>query len=290
MAKFKRKLSPHERPLTGVATLLRAELSRVDKLLESGPLDALTEGQVHEVRKLSKSSRALWRLLRAVVDTAHFEWFDAYVAHAARHFAGSREQVVRMATFTRLVEGTTVAASTVARVRHFLSLVTPEHEVRSQPLPLAPALPKLDIPSKGQAKLLARALRRSYRRGRRTLDHAMKIPNDAELLHDFRKQVKYYLNQLSVLRASSKLRKRRTELHALADLLGAHHDLIDLRAYVERATPADLPVEDVSLVIALLQTRASALAAQAFVLGRSRYRRRPRSAMRRLIEESPSLR
>lgn len=81
---------------------------------------------------------------------------------------------------------------------------------------------------------LESSLRRIYRRGRKRMRAARAQPT-AENLHDCRKRVKDLWHVAQLLHPADPKRMKRLSrrAHELADLLGGHHDLSVLRAYVE---------------------------------------------------------
>jgi len=115
---------------------------------------------------------------------------------------------------------------------------------------------------------IGQGLGRVYKAGRRAFGRVRDKPNDGRL-HEWRKQVKYLLDQIDVARrlGAAKLKKRRKHSHRLADVLGEDHDLAVLNARM--AVFAD---RGVGHRIALrIEKRRSALQRAAHHLGKRLY-------------------
>lgn len=88
----------------------------------------------------------------------------------------------------------------------------------------------LSDPERGPAhEVLMDGLVRQWKKARRAYRRASREPR-AEVVHRFRKQLKYHLHQLQTFQAQGcGFRGRVRELRALAEVLGAAHDLAELQ-------------------------------------------------------------
>jgi CHAD domain len=113
--------------------------------------------------------------------------------------------------------------------------------------------------------LLGAGARRTYRRMRRAGLEA-RLETSAANLHEWRKLVKYHAAQLQLLSpaAADMLAPRRLIADRLADVLGEHHDLDQLRTALGGVALAD---DQRRRLIAAIETRCTELEAEAFQLG-----------------------
>lgn len=119
-------------------------------------------------------------------------------------------------------------------------------------------------------------LRRIYRRGRKRLRAACAEPS-AENLHDCRKRVKDLWHAAQLLRPARPKRMKRLSrrAHALANLLGDHHDLSVLRDYVE-VHPHHFQDTSRDALLAVIDRQRDALRRSALKLGRDVYKLPPK--------------
>jgi CHAD domain-containing protein len=117
-------------------------------------------------------------------------------------------------------------------------------------------------------------LKRIYRRGRKRMRAACEEPS-AENLHDARKRVKDLWHAAQLLRAAHPKRMKRLgrDAHALAGLLGDHHDLSVLRDHVEAAPQLFADMESRATLLSAIDRRRDVLQRRALKLGRRLYRR-----------------
>ena len=288
------KLHRGEPPLTGVLRLVRREVADIQSLIARGAHRPLTDTEVHRVRSQTKVARAHWRLLRAATPEVAFRRTDDRLAASARRLASQREGAVRIETFETLARRAAISPAVAQRVMaHLQSHV--EADARSATAldsdaahPLLP-LPDVELPSNGQRRLALRALQKTYGRGRKALKRAADTSSSAELLHDFRKQVKSHVNQLSLLRGDDRIRKRLKRSGRLARDLGAHQDLVDLELWLQATLGARLTAQESSSVLSAVKERRARLVARILEAGSALYRRCPRRHRRWLRRHSGSL-
>ena len=228
-----RALRPSEAPLAGLRRILTAELDEARDALHRG---RLSDRRVHDVRKELKRARANLRLLRGALGDAAYHRANRLLRDAARPLTPLRDAKVLADLLAERIERTPSkgTARPYTQLRRRLDRSRRRLRVRL-PAAVAAADPKLRavrarvraLPtSGGRPGELALRLADTYRKARRAFVRAEARPDD-EKLHEWRKQVKYLLAQLEVLKTVKPRHTRKLAKRAdrLADLLGADHDL-----------------------------------------------------------------
>jgi CHAD domain-containing protein len=125
------------------------------------------------------------------------------------------------------------------------------------------------VPQSEAASAIA-GTRNVYKAGRKAHRHARHRHNAA--LHEWRKQAKYLVNELELLKAVFNVtsRKLRRRAHKLAETLGDDHDLGLLASKLRTYDARD------KALMKQIRSRRCKLQARAFRLGRQLYRRRAR--------------
>lgn len=216
---------------------------------------------VHEFRKTTKKLRALLRLLTNVLPPTDRTRWESVLRAAALDWAQSRDATV----LRQLVEQAygSVLPSLPPSVRSQMaeSLLSrfPRASHDEAP-PQSPAALSIALSTTAdevhqalgdniELAVLLRTLIHSYRRGRKAL-RVWQDENSIEHLHRFRKRVKDHLYQVRLMAglSSKSVRRNALALEQLAELLGACHDLAQLRNLIvvarsqwsARAEPADM--------------------------------------------------
>jgi CHAD domain-containing protein len=235
----------------GVRRIARELVDEATDLLDD-PSDAIEES-VHQVRKNCKMLRGLVRLVRPGLGDVYTE-ANVTFRDAARELASIRDAHALLVTFDDLVAGVgdrgrdtadafghvraelasrADAASAAVRTTRGATdgpssdgAAVDERIVRARDLLVAgrdgidtwPLSDDLDVIRDGVAK--------TYRRGRHRMRESMFTPTD-ELLHQWRKRVKYTWYHVRLLRdaAPSVLKPLTGRFHDLSDVLGDDHDL-----------------------------------------------------------------
>jgi CHAD domain-containing protein len=243
-------------------------------ILLGGAIETLRSGQddeaVHAARKDCKRIRAALRLLRGCLGSRVYRRENGRIRDAAKLLRPARDAFVlreilrtlprRPITLQRGLDSEYRAqrrALDRQGARNALNRLT---ATRHSLLTL-PALNSETASVIAGAQRVYKAGRKAHRKARRTHDAA---------LHEWRKQAKYRLNQLELLRTvfDVKVTKLRRRAHKLAEALGDDHDLGmlmgKLRTYKAR---------DRSLM-KHIESRRCELQARAFRLGKRLYRHR----------------
>jgi CHAD domain-containing protein len=260
-------------------TSLAAALRRIATEQLAGALAALDDNdrplpcRVHRVRIATKRLRALARLMRPGFDEA--EAVNAALRDTARQFAPLREASVLRECFDDVVGGLkpkTRAAFADVRVtlaaEEAAVIATAEREcrfddVRERLAVLAAAAPSWTVAGDG-FDVIEDGLTQTYRAARRMLAAAHAQP-DADRIHEWRKRVKAHGFHMRLIAAVDPvgIAARERALDELGDLLGEHHDLDMLAAWLARLVPDDglTPVAD------SIAARRGATETAAFAIG-----------------------
>lgn len=199
---------------------------------------------VHEYRKTIRRLRAMVRLLRGIIDRDALRSIDTGLRSAVLPTSGLRDARILLATLERVppIEGTKkLRKELTGRWESSLEeLETRGEEARvlessRRPLARLPAALAEALPTTISPEELQEAARQSYRRARRTVRTAVRVPEDAAI-HRARKRVKELRYQLEWLVeiSSKRVRKRQRRLANLAQELGEVTDFLVLEESVER--------------------------------------------------------
>jgi CHAD domain-containing protein len=211
---------------------LTEELAQASRALRGGNR---SDGRIHDIRKRLKNCRALLRLLRKSLGRNAYRRENARLRDAARPLTPVRDA----AMLVQALDGLRPRSSKAAKsCRHLRTTLRQESRERREQLDrkalLSSALavsgvahrirrlPKAQLTRADAAK----AVKRAYRSARRAMAIAAQ-QNSRDHLHEWRKQVKYFTNELKPLlplmrKSMSKTYKKS---HRLADYLGDDHDL-----------------------------------------------------------------
>jgi len=245
---------------------------------------------VHSTRKGIKRVRTALRLSRDAIGDDAYQRENTHMRMVAARLSGARDARVMIETLTALEERFEDELPPFA-TSELRARLEDEHERA-----VAAMAEDGDVAARtAQALAEARArtaqwtfaaddfdavkpgLRRIYRRGRKQMRAARKEP-DAEHLHDSRKRVKDLWHAAQLLRPAHPKRMKRLarDAHALADLLGDHHDLSVLRDYVEVHPQLFADTASRDALLAVLDRRSDALRKRALKRGRRIYKRSPK--------------
>jgi CHAD domain-containing protein len=285
--------------------LTRLGRKRLDKAVAALTQTAPSElpGAVHGARKDLKKMRALLRMARPGLDRREFQQENVSLRDAGRALSAVRDSQVLGAAFEKLLamgggERLPSVAATEAICRRLaeearaveekarLERVAPEtaaalEDVRAR----VENWPINDEGGRAGWPLLSRALKATYRQGRRAMRRVLPpVIAQEEDFHEWRKQVKHLAYQLRLLRPLWRrmFKGLIKELDALAEALGDEHDRAILRVKIlEQPEPWANP-EDLGAVCTLIDSHRAALQQQALELGRRLYVEKPSDFKRRL--------
>ncbi|HTV95923.1 MAG TPA: CHAD domain-containing protein [Steroidobacteraceae bacterium] len=268
-----------------------ALLDQLDKVLGQIAKRRRSDAAIHGVRKELKRARATLRLLREHIGVVEYRRDNALIRDAARPLTPVRDAKVLLDSFKVLAEESPRGRFS----RHFRALLEDRRRAAARRLSsaeLAAAARVLSsirrraasLPGSRLSQTDDGALKRAYKRGREAHASAKRRATD-ESLHEWRKQTKYFENQLEIVLPFGPkfLRKSHRRAKRLADILGDDHDLallaeqILLHAKGEYAPSQDSEVEDMIVRVARWRKQ---LQAQAFRLARRLYSGRARRYQR----------
>ena len=272
----------------------RVALDQIDSAIERLSLKTRNKDRaVHDARVSFKKIRALLRLVYGELGRDIFKLENNDYRDAGRRLAAARD--------------TTVVALTLEELVHHFDkqLVDPDIKTLRKRLRRSRAVQQSDrkqiLLQVAESLSAARervetwpiehdgfpslrdGLRRTYKRGR---DGYLLIRTErtTENLHEWRKQVKYLLYQVSILNPMwpKPLDILARELNKLADYLSEDHDLALLtRSAIEQAPSLSAP-DEVEKLILLIDQRRIQLQAKAAVLGARIYGEKPKSFVNRM--------
>jgi len=278
--RFRRK----ERLPRAVRRVGREELDAAVGQLANGGAQA--PEAVHDARKRIKKVRALARLVRDDLGK-QYSADNTLLRDAARQLAGARDAQVLVETFDKLANDHPEAASNgAAQIRHTLvgELELSQQQCAQGDAPSV-AIEGLEIGRQHVAdwpvgktdwKTIRSGLKRTYKRGRRTMSTARETPTD-ETFHEWRKRVKDLWYDMRLLEGAWKpvLHGWVKELDRLSDLLGDDHDLA---VFIERVGAESASGNGaVAELIEAAYVQRAGKQAEAIALGHRIYAERPGS-------------
>ena len=264
-----RKFHRHE----AVGRALRAIATSEIKVARRASADAAADEKkaVHDVRRQLKRLRALIRLARGGFDDYAHE--NKAFRDLGRRLSGAREAEVLGSTYDAVV--VRAGLDPPAALRRLLL----EGHADAGSGALADTLARDIVPVLEDASarvghwrfdrkgfsLIGAGAHRTYRQMRDAGLEA-RLNTSAASLHEWRKQVKYHAAQLQYLSpvAPEMLVPRRRTADQLADLLGEHHDLDQLRAALDRL---DMTDEQRHALVTAIEARCGELETEAFQHG-----------------------
>jgi CHAD domain-containing protein len=268
-------------------TARQALLAQLDKAVSGLAQRNRSDGMIHEIRKDLKRARASLRLLRDCVGFAEYQRDNAMIRDAARPLTPVRDAKVLLEALRRWgPEGG--GNGFVSRLYGVLKEQRRTAQRQLRPSELVHAARVLRAIRRRAAALPDRrleladraGLKRAYKSGRKAFARACKQRTD-ERLHEWRKQTKYFANQLEIVLPFEPKRfaKSRRRAHRLADTLGDDHDLALLTEQIFKHAKGDhAPSQDdlVQDLIGSLARERKKLQKNAFRLGRRLYASRAR--------------
>jgi CHAD domain-containing protein len=274
---------------TSIHTARAALLGQLEKAADGMEHRVRSDAAVHEIRKQLKRARASLRLLRACIGVAEYRRDNALIRDAARPLTPVRDAKVLLEALRRLRgDGVPGGGVFTARLHKLLRNQRRDAQRRLRPAELASSARALHdierraalIPDRKLALADADGLKRAYKSGRRALARAEREKTD-DCLHEWRKQTKYFANQLEIVIpfGPKRFKKSHKQAKRLADRLGDDHDLALLTEQIYRhAKGRHTPSRDekVQELVGFLANHRKKLQRKAFKLGRRLYAEPPR--------------
>ena len=204
---------------------------------------------IHRIRKRCKKQRALLRLVRGSLKD-RFEEENAFYRDLSRRLSSLRDAQALLEAFDRTVERfpEEAAGDCFQSIRDLLEtqrrdetggeqdLVALSNSISQELEAAAERIPQWELEVEG-FDAISGGLVRTYRRARRGLERAANDPTE-EVLHEWRKRVKYHWYHTRLLRkfSSRLLRPHRQIGKELGTTLGQDHDLAVLRSKLGEAS------------------------------------------------------
>src|SRR6056297_4552 len=257
---------------------------------------------VHEVRKNCKKLRGLLRLIRPQVPDL-YKAENKHFRDAAGSLSGIRDATAALESYDALLKAFDgiVDRQRMAPARRALTLHKQHlaadltdldarleafgecmHEARKRVSDWH--LPAED-PKQGKRgfELFEDGLEKTYQRGRKAMEIAGEDPS-VETFNEWRKRAKYLRYHLRLLRPAwpRLLKRTRSEVKTLGDLLGDDHDLAVLKETLAVATGDNADKERIELLRGLMHQRSVTLRAQAWWLGQRIYAEKPKAFRKRI--------
>jgi CHAD domain-containing protein len=266
----------------------RAE-SALRRLRGAAPGDPGFADAVHGARKDLKKLRTVVRLLREELG-ADRAAEDRRYRDAGRALSGSRDAEVRLQTLDALGDRRPdLAGESLSAWRQALRAERDRALEGSDEIAVFEAIGSIEAGRDRIAaweleldggRLIERGVRRAYARGREAMRAVEDEPSEANL-HEWRKRAKDLWYALRLLHGAwpELIGPTAEQAHALADLLGDHHDLALLR---EDLAARSFSAEAGEALAEAIEDRQRELAAAALDLGRRLYAEKPKAFARRL--------
>jgi CHAD domain-containing protein len=277
----------------GIRRIARGQLNDALDDLDGTPSRRAGDA-VHATRKRSKRLRTCLRLSRDAIGEQTYDRENTALRMAARRISAPRDAQVLIETLDALTErfAEELACTTTTALRDRLerdrriattSLTVDEGDLAATRAAIAEALvrtPTWTFEGDG-VDVLRPGLRRIYRRGRRAMRAARDEPTP-DNLHAWRKRVKDLWYATEIVRAAQPKHLERVarRAHKLSGLLGDHHDLHLLRAYVTSHPQCFEDEASRSALVAVIDRRSARLGEKALARGRRLYAGKPKPFVR----------
>lgn len=272
---------------TGIVRLIDEEIARACNMLNGTPPSDRHE-TIHELRKIFKELRAIFRLIRDEIGEEEFSKENAFYRDLGRRISEIRDLTAVMETMEQL------QLQYGDSLSHNIFKTAIEYQLK-QRQKLEDEYIKNDIPGYLKSELLnkqkehrtwylsvkafdqiAPSLKRVYKRGQQSLKIAM-ASQATEDLHEWRKRVKYLRYQIDTLSRiwPGIMGSLEDELHDLSDLLGFDHDISIIQKQIsDNLVEFEDPV-DKALVITMTEHYRSQMQRHAFIKGQNCYYEKP---------------
>jgi CHAD domain-containing protein len=261
----------------------RALLALLDKTVGQLRKRRRSDASVHKIRKELKRARAALRMIRECMGIMEYRHDNALLRDAARPLTPIRDAKVLLQTLEQLDSKKGGRKGFLTRFRKLLEARRRLVHRQLRPAELTAAARVLRgirrraaaLPQSRLANSHAPALGHAFKKARAAFAVARQQGTD-ESLHEWRKQTKYFANQLELLLPAGSKLLEKSHAHAkqLADCLGEDHDLAILMEQIhEHAKGDDAPrvSREVRVLIGGVARRRKKLQRRALHLGRRLY-------------------
>ncbi|MDP9091068.1 MAG: CHAD domain-containing protein [Pseudomonadota bacterium] len=209
-----------------------ALIVQINQVIHALQRRKLTDEAVHEARRGVKRSRAILRLLRYLIGTPTYRFQNRLLRDTARPLTALRDAKVLIEALQRLARKCIPLVRLLKKDLDDCRQQLSPQQVSDVTASLQDVKVRLEgIDEKTLQQMITRKdLDRIYRKGRSAFAGVKKSGTDARL-HEWRKQVKYLLHQIELVRGFGvrHLGKPRRQADRLAEILGNDHDLAVLK-------------------------------------------------------------
>jgi CHAD domain-containing protein len=258
----------------------RALLAQLDKTIEELGKRRRSDVAVHNIRKQLKRARAALRMLRDCIGVVEYRRDNALIRDAARPLTPLRDAKVLLQTLEQVEsKQETGSRGFFLRFRKLLEELRrlARRQLRAADLAAAARVLRgirrraAALPGSRLAAPHARGLEHAFKKAR-SVFAVVKRQGTDESLHEWRKQTKYFANQLEMLlplepKLFDKSHRQATQL---ADCLGEDHDLAILTEQISQHA-LGAPGTDARRLIGTVKRRRKKLQRRAMRLGHRLY-------------------
>ncbi|MEA2141894.1 MAG: hypothetical protein QOI64_324 [Solirubrobacteraceae bacterium] len=281
----------------GIRRIARGHLQDARDELDGVPSRRLGTA-VHATRKRLKRLRACVRLSRDAIGEGTYERENTTLRMAGRRISAQRDAQVLVETLDALSERFAeelpkdATAALRKRLEQDLKAAAASLGEGNGDGPIAATRTAIDealarTPTWAFEQdgfgAISPGLRRIYRRGRRAM-RAARVEPTAEHLHEWRKRVKdlWYATEIVRPARPKQLKRVARRAHKLSSLLGDHHDLHVLRAFVVSNPQCFDDETHRQALLAVIDRRAAHLCQKALARGRKLYKPKPKRFVREI--------
>lgn len=268
----------------GIQRLILEEVENIVTQLTDSTIER--DLGIHEARKSCKRIRAGLRLVRDEIGKGNYKKENIRFRDIARKLAPARDSWVQIAVMDKLIPVDNTTAFPIGLYKNFRNQLVRDYDLTRQresedrtkiPMILESiqesiqVLRKLPIQNK-DFTVVRSGLIRTYTRGQDGMIDSILTPIPKNF-HEWRKRVKYLWHQIEILLNLNpeKLGELAIQLHALADFLGDHHDLIVLKRTVFEY-PYEFENESaMKILVDMIESQQMVLEQKANSLGRQLY-------------------
>jgi CHAD domain-containing protein len=258
----------------------RVLLAQLDKTIGKLGKRRRSDAAIHNIRKELKRARAALRMLRECIGVVEYHRDNALIRDAARPLTPIRDAKVLLQTLQQLEpKDEPGSRGFFLRFRKLLEEKRRFARRQLRPGDLAAAARVLRgirrraaaVPESRLAPAHPRGLEHAFKKARSAFAAAKERGTD-ERLHEWRKQTKYFANQLEMLLPLGRKPFDKGHRHAtqLANCLGDDHDLAILTEQISKHAMG-APGAEARRLIRTVKGRRKQLQRRAMLLGRRLY-------------------
>jgi CHAD domain-containing protein len=255
----------------------------------------LSDLHVHEVRKTTKRVRSVLRMLSDDISPTDYTLLNVEVRDLARELSQIRSAVVRVDLLGSLVVDDVQLTADTRELHGELMAAADKQRDGLEESRLRNLLARFaavrvtieDVQFPDTHKASLDGVRKTYRRGRRSMTHAYGDPT-IENFHAWRKQVKYLRHQMEILElcGGPAVSRLASDLEVIGEELGMDHDLADLDRATDSVPSGVLSWASRGLLNDLIGTTRAGLELRLKPIAERVYAAKPEAFAERVIPRS----